>query len=320
MVDTLNQTTRGVRPESRFEFWRDTILSNVEVSDMPGFARAAFGASRWLARTPHGSVISTVSQPVVIRRSPRHVGHDGVDAVCIQTLTAGAGFQEQYGRSAVIKPGGIMICDLGRPLTQAGAEPYEELRLYLPRSVFNAHVGGLERLAGRVFAAGDPLVDMAVAYLRASADALPRMSDAQAQIMFEGVVHLLRGIASSTNPTRAETETSEAALRSVADAYIARRLHDPALGVSEVLAALAVSRSRLYAAFSETGGVQAAIRDARLDRAHGLLSAPAGERRTVVSIALACGFPDHSSFGHAFRRRFGLTPRDVLAGLAAETA
>lgn len=317
MVDKVIQTTRDVRPANRFEFWRDMALPNVEASNVPGYDREDFGAARWMANTLHGGVISTQSHPVAIRRTARRINQDGVDAVCIQMLTAGSGFQEHAGRPSMVVPGFITISDLARPFSQTATEPYEELRIHLPREVFNAHVGGLDRLVGRVFAAGDPLVDMAAGYLRMSVDALPRMTDAQAKVMFESIVHLLRGLVGDAEPVRTEGETSPAALRSVAIGYIERRLHDPALDVAEVIAALGISRSRLYAAFAESGGVQAAIRDRRLDRAHRLLAATGTTESTILSVALACGFPDHSTFSHAFRRRFGLTPRDVLAGARA---
>lgn len=51
----------------------------------------------------------------------------------------------------------------------------------------------------------------------------------------------------------------------------------------------------------------------RLDHAHSLLSAPATRNRTIISIAMEAGFEDISWFNRTFRRRFGMTPKDVRA-------
>ena len=96
-------------------------------------------------------------------------------------------------------------------------------------------------------------------------------------------------------------------------AHIERRLHDPAFGPESLPAALRVSRSRLYAAFTGDEGVAAKIRDARLDRAYRRLRSRTSGTR-IGSVMANCGFTDAAAFSRAFRRRFGMAPRDVLEG------
>lgn len=320
VVDKLIQTTRDVRREHRFEYWRDTVLPAVEAMRVGDTPDEGFSASRWLVNSAHGTLVSTMSAPVAIRRHRHHAARDGVDLVAVQLLTGGIGYQEQDGRRSVVRPGDIAVTDLSRPFSQSVGEPYEELRLYLPREVFQGRIGGIETLAGRVFAAGDPLVDLTANYLRMAVEASPRMSDPQMRVMCESLGILLRGLGQAEGAPLSAREVPYEPLRAVAESYIRRRLHDPGLGVPEIVAALGTSRSRLYAAFAEQGGVLAAIRDARLEAAYARLSRPGAARGTILSIALGCGFPDHSTFGHAFRRRFGVTPSDVAAGACRQDA
>jgi AraC-like DNA-binding protein len=49
----------------------------------------------------------------------------------------------------------------------------------------------------------------------------------------------------------------------------------------------------------------------RLSRAHALLVNPRNRGRTVADIAYSCGFNDLSYFNRAFKRRFGMTPREA---------
>ena len=127
-----------------------------------------------------------------------------------------------------------------------------------------------------------------------------------------GTPLLLRGIIHGHNPD-AEQDISAYALRSLALARIERCLHDPAFGPANLVADLRVSRSRLYAAFAGGEGIAATIRNARLDRAHDrILRAPKMGFR-IGSIMASCGLTDPAAFSRAFRQRFGLSPRDLLA-------
>jgi AraC-like DNA-binding protein len=51
----------------------------------------------------------------------------------------------------------------------------------------------------------------------------------------------------------------------------------------------------------------------RLARVHRLLSDPRYADRTIGALAFQVGFGDLSTFNHAFRRHYGLTPSDVRA-------
>jgi AraC-like DNA-binding protein len=53
------------------------------------------------------------------------------------------------------------------------------------------------------------------------------------------------------------------------------------------------------------------VRDRRLERARAMLVSPRCDNKQISEIALEVGFDDLSYFDRAFRRRFGLSPRDV---------
>ncbi|WP_209023621.1 helix-turn-helix transcriptional regulator [Sphingopyxis italica] len=68
------------------------------------------------------------------------------------------------------------------------------------------------------------------------------------------------------------------------------------------------SRASLYRLFEQRGlSVGEHIRAVRLNHGRALLRDP---RLGIGDIALRCGYDDLSAFGKAFRRRFGMTPRD----------
>ena len=89
---------------------------------------------------------------------------------------------------------------------------------------------------------------------------------------------------------------------------IEERLLDPDLDAGSLMHALGLSRSSLYRAFQPVGGVQAYIRQRRLEHARDLLMRRTGPRPTVSEVAQACGFASDSHFSRAFRKAFGSSP------------
>ena len=84
-------------------------------------------------------------------------------------------------------------------------------------------------------------------------------------------------------------------------------------GPREMAAALNVSRSKRYRAFADGEGIAAEIRDARLDGVHCWLTSASNDRTPINILMHACGFTDAPGFSKAFRRRFGMSAKDVRA-------
>ena len=85
---------------------------------------------------------------------------------------------------------------------------------------------------------------------------------------------------------------------------------------SQLCSRLGVSRSHLYRLFEPHGGVARYIQKRRLLRIFEVLSDP-NFRETIAALAAGHGFEDPSSFGRAFRRKFGRSARDVRASALA---
>ena len=86
----------------------------------------------------------------------------------------------------------------------------------------------------------------------------------------------------------------------------------PASRTATSAAHLGISPSLLRAIFAERGTSPAQfIRQARLERAHRLLADAAERHRTVLEIALDCGFGSISSFYRLFHEAYGLSPGDL---------
>jgi AraC-like DNA-binding protein len=139
------------------------------------------------------------------------------------------------------------------------------------------------------------------------------MSPEEAALGLDAVLHLTAGLVKLTGATRGhadDAELSRNSLLALAKKYIEDHLFDPGLDAARIRTALGISRTRLYEVFGELGGVNSAVRDARLDRVKAILCDRSDNRR-IEQISRTCGFLDYPSFCRAYRRRFGQSPRDT---------
>ena len=95
-------------------------------------------------------------------------------------------------------------------------------------------------------------------------------------------------------------------------ADIASRLQDAALSAASLCARHQISERYLRSLFAADGTTLTNyIANSRITLAYNLLTDPAHLHRTISDIAYAVGFGDLSYFNRLFRRRYGVTPRQV---------
>lgn len=101
-----------------------------------------------------------------------------------------------------------------------------------------------------------------------------------------------------------------------AELIIKRHLSEPELNEAHIARALRVSPSTLRQVFARRGlSVASFIREARLARAHAMLSGADGDEKRIVDIAADCGFNSMSAFYAGFRAVYGCSPKDIRGSL-----
>jgi AraC-like DNA-binding protein len=97
-------------------------------------------------------------------------------------------------------------------------------------------------------------------------------------------------------------------------ADIVANLASPDLAITAVAARHGVTPRYVGMLFeSEGSSFTDFVLEQRLYRAHRMIADPRHADRMISAIAFAAGFGDLSYFNRTFRRRFGMTPRDVRA-------
>lgn len=301
--------------------------------DAPGHdAHAAWAGSGWpsvaaaFASRPIGAfyshAVSVTVGPITVQfasgsaraleRSAEQAGADGFDL-----LVAGINFDgESTGtagkRAVVAGPGALLLFDLSQPC-RLTIPASRSMQLAIPRPVAEQYLGPVRRLHGRVASA--ETAALLVDHLAQLERAMPTLAASQGPRLAGVILDLLaiairRDVGGARDgQARGPDDRRPAAIRAAVEATVT----EPWVTVAALCGQLGISRSTLTRLFREEGGVEAHLRNLRLDRVREALMDDRGEVR-IGHLAEQWGFSDASHLSRAFRARYGVTPTAMRAG------
>jgi len=291
--------------------WYDGVFDVVQPAHRAG--DPAFKASN--RRLNVGGVgLSRVSAPPLralrprelIRRNP--VDHWSLTVGSKPTiLTLGAGAMQVPANTP-------FLMSLGEPFSsERGGDT--RIQLYLPRDTFSPIAPVLDAARGRAVPreAALLLADYLRLLDRTLATIPAEMLNGLAGAITSMILACLSPSAQYLGAASAQIEASRMErVRQI----VRRALLSPALGPEMLCREAVMSRSQLYRLLQAEGGVAAYIQRHRLQYAYERVADP-GCASSFASIAEALCFSDASAFSRAFRREFGISPRDVRAAAQA---
>ena len=273
---------------------------------------AADGGSQRSVNWRLGGMVLGVNEVPDTRfiRTAQHVRRDGLDHWVIRVLRRGSNIVRHPGFETRVGP--------GQPILFAMDETWESewrgaewVSLTIPRDEqpqLTAIPRGLLRGAG---------AELLAMMLLALPGRLAQASQADLPVLTEAARSMVAACLPAGPQAIAAQETAKERVRRAVRANLGSALLTPSR-----LAALAkLSRSALYRMFEAEGGVASYIQETRLSCAHAALHDPGLATLGIAEIAAAHGFPDPSVFAQAFRRTYGVSPREFrLAGTVAAPA
>ncbi|MCD2197559.1 helix-turn-helix domain-containing protein [Actinomycetospora endophytica] len=295
-------------PREQFGYWHEVICqafvpltphrtldeegfsARVETRPLAGLNRARLRARP--QRTDHG---------------PREVARTDDDHYFVNLQLAGRCITTVRGETSVVERGQFVVVDTTEPYFFHLDEPWQMLSYRLP------HAALTDALHGRRPALGRPVdgtgVGSVVTALMTALWPLGTTTPGAADLTDS----FAAAVAAATAEGRRDAGPDEqrGVTRAAVLAYVERHLGDRDLTVHGVSRRFAISPRTLHNLFADTDGTFAAtVRRLRLERSAARLADPA-DTATVTAVAAAHGFDDPTSFSRAFRRRFGVSPRDV---------
>jgi AraC-like DNA-binding protein len=221
----------------------------------------------------------------------------------------------QFGRSRAVPPGSYALISASEPSFHAMDASNDSICFLVPRDVVDQRVVSGEQVCVRPHVAGAGLhalvFDTVSAFERNAWDITDDDFERSARIVADLVLLALQGSVDLSSGERSIRASNLARAKRI----IRRRLSDPDLTLSDVAGECGLSLSYLHELVRDKGEgltMRDYLQGERLQRARELLELSSSRKMSVTEISRECGFSNMSHFSAAFRRAFGLSPRDVM--------
>lgn len=253
------------------------------------------------------ALVDCTCTPFVGRGGTAIIGEPMGDIVGLQWVRQGT---ERVGRvdPLTLTRGATIVWDGAKSADVEVAEPFAKRTLILPRGRVLAHCPQFYDVGTIKLQERNGAARLLASYLEALIAELPMLQGRAVEVVADTIVELA---CSAIEPGLPSSRTARrVAIRAAIRRFIRENLRDPHLGPQGIAHAHTMSVRTLHALFEETGeSVAALIRRERLDHAMNDLRRIDGG--SVTEIAFRWGFQDSAHFSRAFKKQFGLTPRDA---------
>ncbi|MBS1166990.1 MAG: AraC family transcriptional regulator [Proteobacteria bacterium] len=242
-------------------------------------------------------------------RSRYKIARDGMDGYLLQFYLSGRSASRGASNSEVAGEGDLYVIDMAQPLSTTTTD-HDQISLVVPRRLLSARLEGPDASHMRIIPAGLPLVTL----FRESLKSFHGQIDNMSRLEAEAVIHPLLDLAAAAINGHVD-ERSMAGVNLAHFVGLRRHVEDnlldPDLTLDGLLATFGLSRRKAYRLFEPVGGFATYVNRRRLQRALQALRSPDWRHASISEIGTAHGFPNPENFSRAFRREYGLSPREV---------
>jgi AraC-like DNA-binding protein len=315
MKNLTTFTTDSLPPRERFAYWREVRAEKIYGVTMALAAekRLQFQGRFSACAVANSALVEMHASSYSVHRSQRTIADAPGDSLCIyQQLNGAAWFDTGKAREFILSAGGLAVShsDLPyqtTPTTDAGFH----LRLVkIPYSDCTPLIEKAIDLTPRPVATLPGLNSMLAAYFDAFAVQAPVLSGPAAAAATQTLAQLALLVRGLANPgAERSRDAIHAAQLQVAYRMIEANLQRANLSAATMATLLGVSVRQLHLLFETTGTSYARyVQSRRLERAR--LQLAQEMERSVLDIAMACGFDSLSTFYRVFRAAYGMPPGD----------
>lgn len=288
-----------------FDAWRKALGSVFVVDHFVGAKSQREQIRGWLL----DDLVFTETKfsPQRFKRDPSLT--ENTEFLALQIYTKGGCRAVVDGRTVNVLPGEIHVFDFSREFCSIAQES-DMVSVFVPHAMIGYDPSRHPQHS--FFSPKSPIGRLISEMIFFLLEELSEISTDDAKSVAKGFGGLLQKLIFSESPTLTCTQKSRVEKTCDIRAYISGNLSDADLGVEKICNDFNMSRATLYRAFEPLGGVANYISQRRLDKAyHILASGMAGDNR-VKQVAECVGYQDPAHFSRLFKKRFSLTPTDVV--------
>jgi AraC family transcriptional regulator, positive regulator of tynA and feaB len=304
-------STAGLSGRRKVSFWNDISSETFAPMEVSPADRERFDGVLYRERVGSVALAEVCSAAGVVHHTDAHIARaDDRGYTLIMPIDSPVNVATRLKPRFELAPGDICIVDQCRPYSLTLPQFTRTFCVALDGSALRDVVPDAARIVG---------VHMRPA--TASARVLSILLRQLSQELVSGGTHAmsptfaqcLTGLVAAAYAEIVEPDASSVLLSRKLQIrqYVEERLHDPQLRPSAVAEHFGISARYLRLIF-ESGGepLSAYVLRRRLEKCAQLLRDRAWSGQTITEIAFRNGFGNLTHFGSAFRKRFGLAPRD----------
>lgn len=309
-------------PDEKLQAFRDNLSAVCHISPEKAFL-PSFQAQ--LSSTMLGGVLMTemCTTRQSYDRNHLEIGRSGIDHLQLVMIKQGNKFSVVGDESTVVRVGDMVLFDLGQPsksttnIQEQELGNFETLNFIIARDYLEEFLPYPHLYHGVVLRQEEPMVMILKELLLSVAQQVKQLDQAQADKLAKPVIELLAATLAQ-NPDVAEQtkETLTTAMSIRIRRIIDTNMLNTELNPDTIAAEAGLSRSTLFELCQPYGGVMTMVRKRRLNKAYRLLLQT--RSNNIALTAYQTGFKSIDTFTRAFKKEFGMTPKEASQQQASQ--
>lgn len=294
--------------QDQFAYWHDVIcdvfIPMTPKRSIPGVGFNSGVEARTLGDVNRTDVWSQAQQTL---HGPREVELSGGEFYFVNLMVAGRCRVQQGDRESVVSPGQLWVVDTTVPYFLDFDSQWRMFTFRVPHKLLSPRLSTPKQGTAMPIDGGSGVGGLAAAMMRS----MWKLEEPDSVHVRAELEQSFATVVSAALGARDRSEPAQDALRAGVLRFVTANLGDPGLSVAAVCRRFAISPRLLHRLFEGQDHTFAeTVRMMRLEKSARLLADPLS-RSTITDLALRHGFTDSASFSRAFRRNFGIAPREM---------
>jgi AraC-like DNA-binding protein len=248
-----------------------------------------------------------------LRRDAPGIAKDGVDRYALYLPLRGELNLAQMGRMQHVASGSFAFMTSCEPSVHTKFGDNDTICFLMPRDFVDQRVVCGEQICLKSGNVRKGIGSLAIETIRSFQEHAWGMSDEEfgvsVRLAAEFALLAVTGLSDHLSAERSVRASNLARLKRI----IRQRLSDPALRPVVIAQEAGLSLRYAHDLFGDEGQTMGDyLRTQRLQRARQQLETASDGRLSITTLSLNCGFSNSSHFSTAFRKAFGLSPRQAL--------